>query len=161
MGYFAILDLYPHVVTQSGLSIHGLIQSIEVYHDTLYRVVSLYRYTSEICTDFDLSIRFGSHTLRVWKGSRATSVAIMHETQPVAPKFKHMKFLYTVGHRHVLSLARRTPCSGSIWRALTRHTTEAESMRIRLSVRAQLPDDITISHSANKLDEFCLPQAGR
>ena len=60
----------------------------------------------------------------------------MHETQPVAPKFKHMKFLYTVGHRHVLSLARRTPCSGSIWRALTRHTTEAESMRIRLSVRS-------------------------
>ena len=49
-------------------------------------------------------IRFGSHTLRVWKGSRATSVAIMHETQPVAPKSKHMKFLYTVGHRETRPL---------------------------------------------------------
>ena len=60
----------------------------------------------------------------------------MHETQPVAPKSKHMKFLYTVGAQTRPLPTRQTPCSGSIWRALTRHTTEAESMRIRLSVRS-------------------------
>ena len=79
-------------------------------------------------------IRFGSHTLRVWKGSRATSVAIMHETQPVAPKSKHMKFLYTVGHGHVLSLAPDTMLGLDLARTHASHNGSGEHA-IRLSVR--------------------------